>query len=78
MTVLEIDNCFLCGYMSCCKPVSEALIHCIYMAKKSLNLLVQNYHLCFNITGKGHMIVPDGYSRILNYTRKYCKNSVFK
>ena len=40
----------------------------------------QNYdrHLCFNITEKGHMIVPDWYNRILDYTRKYCKNSVFQ
>ena len=28
-------------------------------------------HLCFNITEKGHMIVPDWYNMILVYTRKY-------
>ena len=41
------------------------------------NLLSNLRHLCFNITEKGHMIVQDWYNRILNYARKYCKNSVF-
>ena len=35
-------------------------------------------HLCFNITQKGQMIVPDLYNRILDYTSKYCKNCIFK
>ena len=35
-------------------------------------------HLCFNITEKGQMIVPDKYNTFLDYTRKYCKNSVFQ
>ena len=35
-------------------------------------------HLCFNITEKGKMIVPDGYNRTLDYTRKYSKNYVFQ
>ena len=30
-------------------------------------------HLCFNITEKGHMIAPEWYNRILDYTRKYFK-----
>ena len=32
-------------------------------------------HLCFNITD---MILPDLYNRSLDYTRKYCKDSVFQ
>ena len=35
-------------------------------------------HSCFNITEKGPTIVPDSYNRILNYTRKLCKNSLFQ
>ena len=35
-------------------------------------------HLCFNITEKGQVIVPDRYNRILHYTRKYGENYVFQ
>ena len=35
-------------------------------------------HLCFNITEKGYMIVPDLYNMIFEYTRKYGKNNVFQ
>ena len=31
-------------------------------------------HLCFNITEKGQMIVPDLYNMILEYTITYGKN----
>ena len=49
-----------------------------YMRMNQLHQsLSQATHLCFNITEKGHMIVPDWYNRILDYTRKYCKNSAF-
>ena len=39
---------------------------------------VSNWHLCLNITEKGHMIVADWYNRILDYTRKYRKNNDFQ
>ena len=32
-------------------------------------------HLCFTITEKGHMIVPDWHYRILSYTKTYGKNT---
>ena len=35
-------------------------------------------HLCFTITEKGHMIVPDLYYRIYSYTKTYGKNKVFQ
>ena len=35
-------------------------------------------HLCFTITEKEHMIVPDWYNRILSYTKTYSKNKVFQ
>ena len=50
-------------------------IHFITFLKMELTILT---HLCFDITKKRHMIVPDGYKRILDYTRKYCKNCYFK
>ena len=40
--------------------------------------ITETDHLCFNITEIGHMIVPDWYNMILDYTRKYSKNSVFQ
>ena len=36
------------------------------------------FHLCFNITEKGKMIVLDGYNRILEYTKKYYNNYSFQ
>ena len=36
------------------------------------------WHLCFNVTEKGQMIVPDWYNRFLEYSRKYGKNNVYK
>ena len=42
------------------------------------NLTTGSSHLCFNITEKGQMIVPDWYNRILDYTRKHGKNNVFQ
>ena len=35
-------------------------------------------HLCFDITEKGQMLVPDWYNRIWDYTKKYRDNSVFQ
>ena len=35
-------------------------------------------HLCFEITEKWQMIVPDLYNRILDYKRKYGKSNVFQ
>ena len=49
-----------------------------YCYHLDLLIIFLNTHLCFAITEKGHMIVPDWYNRILDYTRKYCKNIVFQ
>ena len=48
-----------------------------YRVKISKSIQLQADNLCFNITEKGKMIVPDWYNKILDYTRKYCGNSVF-
>ena len=39
---------------------------------------ISGWHLFFNITEKGQMIVPDWYNRILDYTRKYGFDCVFQ
>ena len=49
-----------------------------YYDKNILQLNQVRGHLCFTITEKGHLIVPDWYYRILGYTKTYGKNKVFQ
>ena len=45
---------------------------------KQVSYALSKCHLCFTITEKGHMIVPDRYYRILSYTKTYGKNKFFQ
>ena len=58
--------------------VSHTCIQCGKLARSSLALTTHISHLCFDTTIKGQTIVPDGYNRNLQYTRKYVKNNVFQ
>ena len=53
------------------------LVKCVLFSTQSASYNVYcTVHLCFNITEKGKMIVPDCDNRILDDTRKYVKTTV--
>ena len=50
----------------------------ILLEKALKEIFNSTKHLCFNITEKGQMIVPDLYNTILEYPRKYGKKQFFQ
>ena len=55
----------------------ENINHYIFNLKLDLDPMDYEVNLCFNMTEKGHLIVPDWCNRILENTRKYCKTVFF-
>ena len=78
LTSLRNESILMTGEIKMLKENLSSCQNQLFQAQGELQRIKEKDHLCFNITEKGHMIVLDWYNRILDYTRKYCKNSVFQ
>ena len=58
--------------------VTTFMISDSYREVVGQNVSSDKGHLCFTITKKGHMIVPDWYNIILSYTKTKGKNKILE